>query len=216
MEVSITRRCTARGSSRCISHQFFLFFFRTLISESAKTSKKATDREQTEAPFPPIAIFTPCAPPPTCRSIHDQYLTKLLILATSRHNARRAQCRDVARIIIRQRRVYVFSAKKHSQTYFHAIRFEIRDHRQPKPLPPRPPPRQAMVAASHHCSDGDNRGTFAACLCPPICRRGGGRGADDDNYSTPSSTLTRSSSAAVAVAGEDNPTQRPRWQRRYH
>ena len=36
--------------------------------------------------------------PPTYRSIHDQYLTKLPILATSRHNARRAQCRDVARI----------------------------------------------------------------------------------------------------------------------
>ena len=30
-----------------------------------KTSKKATDREQTETPFPPITIFTPRAPPPT-------------------------------------------------------------------------------------------------------------------------------------------------------
>jgi hypothetical protein len=26
------------------------------------------------------------------------------------------------------------------------------------PLLPRPPPRQAIVAASHHCSDGDNQG----------------------------------------------------------
>ena len=77
---------------------FFFFSFRALTSDSVKTSKKATDREQTEAPFPPIAIFTPRAPPPTYRSIHDQYLTKLPILATSRHNARRAQCRDVARI----------------------------------------------------------------------------------------------------------------------
>jgi len=75
-----------------------IFFLRAKISDSAKTSKKATDREQTEAPFPPIAIFTPCAPPPTCRSIHDQYLTKLLILVTSLHNASRAQCRDVTRI----------------------------------------------------------------------------------------------------------------------
>jgi hypothetical protein len=45
----------------------FLFFFScaiSTISDSAKTSKKATDREQTKAPFPPIAIFTPRAPPP--------------------------------------------------------------------------------------------------------------------------------------------------------
>ena len=77
-------------------------------------------------------------------------------------------------------------------------------HLQTKPLPPRLPPRQAMVAASHHRSDGDNRRTFPVCLCPPICRQGGGRGADDDYNLTPSSTLTQLSSAAVAVAGKDD------------
>ena len=56
------------------------------------------DREQTEAPFPPLAIFTPPASPPTYQSIRDQYLTKSPILAMSRHDARRARCRDVARI----------------------------------------------------------------------------------------------------------------------
>ena len=60
--------------------------------------EKATDRKQTKAPIPPIAIFTPRAPPPTYRSIHDQYLTKSPILATSRHTARRAQCHDITRI----------------------------------------------------------------------------------------------------------------------
>ena len=88
------------GSADEFPANFFLSFFsfRPLISDSAKTSKKATDREQTKAPFLPIAIFTPRPPPPTYRSIHDQYLTKSPILATSRHNARRAQCRDIARI----------------------------------------------------------------------------------------------------------------------
>ena len=57
-------------------------------------------------------------------------------------------------------------------------------HRQMKPLPPRSPPRQAMVIASHHRSNGDNQGTFAACLCPLICCKGGGRGADDNKDST--------------------------------
>ena len=75
-----------------------IFFLRALISDSAKTSKKATDRKQTEAPFPPLVIFTPRAPPPTYQSIRDQFLTKSLILATSWHSARRARCRDVARI----------------------------------------------------------------------------------------------------------------------
>jgi hypothetical protein len=46
----------------------FLIFFSRANSDSTKTSKKAMDREQTKAPFPPIAIFT--------------------ILATSWHNAR--------------------------------------------------------------------------------------------------------------------------------
>jgi hypothetical protein len=44
---------------------FFFFPFSALVSDSAKTSKKAMDREQTEAPFPPIVIFTPRARPPT-------------------------------------------------------------------------------------------------------------------------------------------------------
>ena len=64
------------GSADEFPANFFLSFFsfRPLISDSAKTSKKATDREQTKAPFPPIAIFTPpsLSPPPTYRSIHDQ------------------------------------------------------------------------------------------------------------------------------------------------
>ena len=77
---------------------YFLFFFRALKTDSATTSKKATDHKQTKAPFPPLTIFTPRTLPPTLLSIRDQYLTKLPILATSRHNAHRARCRDVARI----------------------------------------------------------------------------------------------------------------------
>jgi hypothetical protein len=43
-----------------------------------------------------------------------------------------------------------------------------------KPLRPHPPQQQAIVSVSHNRINGDNRGTFAACLCPPICRQGGG------------------------------------------
>jgi hypothetical protein len=42
----------------------FLFFFRALKTDSATTSKKATDHKQTEATFPPLTIFTPRASPP--------------------------------------------------------------------------------------------------------------------------------------------------------
>jgi hypothetical protein len=45
------------------------------------------------------------------------------ILAKSRRDKYRGRCRDVARIVIRRRRVYVFSAKKHSQTYLHMLRY---------------------------------------------------------------------------------------------
>jgi hypothetical protein len=66
-------------------------------------------------------------------------------------------------------------------------------HRQPKPLPPCLLPRQAIVTASHHQRNKDNRGTSTACLCPLICCRGGGGGTDNNNNSTLLSTLTQSS-----------------------
>jgi hypothetical protein len=86
-------------------------------------------------------------------------------------------------------------------------------HRQTKPLPPRPPPRKpssppATIAATETI-EGLCRTLLPSDLLPG--RRGG---ADNNNDSTPSSTSTRLSSAAVAA--EDDPTQRPRWRRRYH
>ena len=46
--------------------------------------------------------------------------------------------------------------QKHSWTVF--SRATVLKCRQPKTLPPHPPPRQAIVVASHHRSDGDNWG----------------------------------------------------------
>jgi hypothetical protein len=44
------------------------------------------------------------------------------------------------------------------------------------PLPPRPPPRQAIVAASRHRSKGDNRGPLphASALCSSASEEGEG------------------------------------------
>ncbi len=77
---------------------FFDFFSRAKFRLREKTSEKATDCGRTEAPFPPLPIFTPRAPPPAYRSIRDRSTMESAILATSRHNTRRARCRDVARI----------------------------------------------------------------------------------------------------------------------
>ena len=77
----------------------FLFYFSRTNIRLRENLKKSygpqTDRSTVSADpdFYPLR-----SPPPTYRSIHDQYLTKSPILAMSRHNARRAQCRDVARI----------------------------------------------------------------------------------------------------------------------
>jgi hypothetical protein len=75
-------------------------------------------------------------------------------------------------------------------------------HRQPKPLLPLLPPRQAIIANSHHLCKGDNQGTSTACLCPPICCWAGGGGADDNDDLTPLSALTQSSS--VVDGRKDN------------
>ena len=71
-------------------------------------------------------------------------------------------------------------------------------HRAPKPLRPHPPPRQAIIAASQHHSNRDNRGSNAH-LYPPIFHQGGEGGDNGNNDSTPSSTSMQSSLTAVAA-----------------
>ena len=74
-----------------------LIFFASQNQAPQKTSQKTTDLGQTEAPFPLLPIFTPCTPPPAYGSIHERSSMESAILAMSRHNARRAQCRDAVR-----------------------------------------------------------------------------------------------------------------------
>ncbi len=121
---------------------------------------------------------------------------------------------DVARIVIRRWRVYVFSTEKHSQTYFHALRYKSNGPPTAKAIATLPADMASHCRCQPPSQQRRQSRASSARFCPLNFCRGGGGGADNNNDSTPSSTSTRSSSAAVAAEGD--PMQRPWWQQRHH
>jgi hypothetical protein len=77
---------------------FFILFFVANIQLRENLEKSYGPQTDQSTISADRDFYTSRSPPPTYRSIHDQSLKKSPILAMSRHNARRAQCRDVARI----------------------------------------------------------------------------------------------------------------------
>jgi hypothetical protein len=77
-----------------------LFFFPPQLtkSNSEKKQKNGTDHGLTTAPFPPNPISTNRSRPPPSSKNSIPFTKISPILATSRHNAHRGRCRDVARI----------------------------------------------------------------------------------------------------------------------
>jgi len=76
----------------------FFDFFCEPKSGSAKNLEKSSQQQTDRGTISAAPGFHTSCSPPAYRSIRDRSTMELPILATSRHNARCARCRDVARI----------------------------------------------------------------------------------------------------------------------
>ena len=140
----------------------FIFFETAKLPEkigSASTHKKPAGDELTGAPFHRNTLSPPhLLPPPSSNNLIPLTRESVFFL-TLRHNARGGRCRSVGKIGVIFAPVVFVSDKNAYGLYGSCPPFLSPP--QTKPLPPRPPPQQAIVTASHHRSDGDNRGLLS-------------------------------------------------------